>query len=386
MPKRYEFEKKNLNETGARSFKLDGFKADIVFEFSSEGEFQRIKYLLDDLLRESDFKCELVFCSPSVEKIVLDYYKLFPDKIRYYRLTNLLRGSAFLTRWVSAKKLVMVQYDFFPQLLNLRSMMEKMILISPKVDKIGFYKSWCLSFFDLFLLDEPSESHAFKNKDTIIGSLRELVIIDRKKKSRDVLISTLPWFAEFEKKVLNNSERKIIFGNYWHDEFSYIDIGDFPTVDDVLVIVPHELDNQQAQQIIKDLKSVSRVSQSESPDYAKNIFLFSVKGVLCELYQYFDLAYIGGGFERNVHSLLEPFLAGCYCVSGENVDKSNEYKMIMNQAPDRIEIHSKINIDSIIQKVLKNRGNIPALNTDTSWYREFKSYLSGIEAKKFSSI
>jgi len=376
MSKRYEFEKKNLIEPGAQSYKSRNETADIAFELSSEGEFQRIKFLIDDLLKDKDFKCELIFCSPSVETTILSLYEKYPDQIRYYRLTNLLRGEGFLKRWISAKTLIMVQYDFFPQLLSLRNKMEKMILISPKDKKVSFYKSWCFSFFDLFLTDQDSEHKIINSKKQIVGSLRELAILDRKNKAREVLCNALPWFDEFEKKVLRNSDRKIIFGNYWHDEFSNIDLGEVPTVDDVLVIVPHELDSIQDKKIMEDFLGVSRVTESEEPDYAKNVFLFSVKGILCELYQYFDLAYVGGGFKKNVHSLLEPFIAGCFCVCGENVNKSNEYKLIMEQDPQRIEISSNLQIEPLIEKTMTmKKKSIQSFN-NTSWYREFKEYLS----------
>ncbi len=381
MPQRLEFEKKNLGEAGAKSFKLVDQNADIAFEFSSEGEFQRIKFLLDDLLRNKDFKCELIFCSPSVEKVVLNYFKIFPKQIRYYRLTTLLRGKGHLTHWISAKKLVVVQYDFFPQLLNLKKSMEKMVLVSPKLTNQGIYQSWCLKFFDFFLLDQYVENDFFNQENCLVGNLRELSVLHRKFKARSTIIQKLPWFEEFEKKILVNSERKIIFGNYWHDEYSFIERGDFPSVDDVLVIVPHEIDLLQNEKIIEDYNSISEVSEDISPDYAKNIFLFSVKGVLCELYQYFDIAYVGGGFKRNVHSLLEPFVAGCYCVTGPNVNRSNEYKMIIDKEPNRIQTFSKINLDQVFESSEVKNFSLSKVTqkinpTEILWYKKLKVFLS----------
>ncbi len=45
---RMDFEKKNKTEEGCRSFAQDKLKADLCFEFSSEGEFQQVASLIDD--------------------------------------------------------------------------------------------------------------------------------------------------------------------------------------------------------------------------------------------------------------------------------------------------------------------------------------------------
>ena len=72
-----------------------------------------------------------------------------------------------------------------------------------------------------------------------------------------------------------------------------------------------------------------------------NIVLFTGKGVLCELYQKFDLAYVGGGFEKSIHSVLEPFWAGCQVVCGPGTHRSTEFDYCQSILKDKIQSFEK---------------------------------------------
>src|SRR5690606_11150334 len=49
-------------------------------------------------------------------------------------------------------------------------------------------------------------------------------------------------------------------------------------------------------------------------------------GVLCELYADLGLAYVGGGFEASVHSILEPLVAGVdRLAAGPKNERSTEF-------------------------------------------------------------
>lgn len=111
---------KNKFEWLAHSFSEVNEKADLCFEFSSEGEFQQVAPLIEDALSFGK-KIELVFFSPSVEKTIMKLAAEFPDQIRYLRYP-FLRFFPFLQRrcfskWVTSNKLILVRYDLFPEFL-----------------------------------------------------------------------------------------------------------------------------------------------------------------------------------------------------------------------------------------------------------------------------
>ena len=59
-----------------------------------------------------------------------------------------------------------------------------------------------------------------------------------------------------------------------------------------------------------------------------NIIIVDCVGILADLYKYASLAYIGGGFTRGVHSVLEPGVHGCAIFYGPNIEMLDELKEI----------------------------------------------------------
>ncbi|MBK6766085.1 MAG: hypothetical protein IPG71_07095 [bacterium] len=47
-------------------------------------------------------------------------------------------------------------------------------------------------------------------------------------------------------------------------------------------------------------------------------------GVLADLYQYGTVAYVGGGLDRGVHSVIEPMAHGCEVICGPGISVSRE--------------------------------------------------------------
>jgi 3-deoxy-D-manno-octulosonic-acid transferase len=76
--------------------------------------------------------------------------------------------------------------------------------------------------------------------------------------------------------------------------------------------------------------------------------------MLCELYQYFDCAYIGGGYEKSIHSVLEPFLMGAKVLCGPKIHRSTEYDYIHEVAPDEIVVLNNPNLFYTKWEELKN--------------------------------
>ena len=59
-------------------------------------------------------------------------------------------------------------------------------------------------------------------------------------------------------------------------------------------------------------------------------------GVLLEAYTFFGTAFVGGGHGRSIHSVLEPFLAGCNVFCGQKTHRSTEYDLVADISPSSI--------------------------------------------------
>src|SRR5690606_7689664 len=95
-----------------------------------------------------------------------------------------------------------------------------------------------------------------------------------------------------------------------------------------LWFAPHSLKTEDLDRMVRDWKErypnvpVYRVKRETSvQDIAKMaqgcseskvVWLIEQPGRLLELYGQFDFAYVGGGFGRSIHSVLEPMIAGCW--------------------------------------------------------------------------
>lgn len=333
---RFLFEKKNLQEAGAWSFKEKQIKADLCFEFSSEGEYQQVASLIDDALKAHK-KIELVFFSPSVEKAVIELFNKYPEQIRYLRFPLVTFGPLHsFSNWVTSNELIMVRYDLFPEFLLWAKKDQnclKMLWVSFKKERIQDRDvSWIKRQFlkeakIIFYASEQDQKVGFslglqgENYDFRMEQIKRR--IDHKENKFKNL---LPQYPEL-KKMWDTypKEKRLIIGNAWIQDL--ILLKNLPS-DVFVLVVPHKLEAQILTAIFDELKSLGRNPVELTGDQfsESDTVVLNKKGVLCELYADFGRAYVGGGMGVSVHSILEPLVAGSDLISSGPVHhRSTEY-------------------------------------------------------------
>lgn len=336
---RWQFEQKNEVEPLCRSFNDEKVQADYCFEFSSEGEYQQVASLIDDALVMNK-KVELVFFSPSVEKAIIELARRFPKQVRYLRYP-LVRFSPWhsFTNWISAKELIMVRYDLFPEFL-LWSMEEgnslQMLWMSFKKERaLNKQVSW---FKKSFLKQASRIVYASaKDQDQGLklgykGSLYDFRIEQirrRMERREEKLIRIFPEYIQL--KALWEKfprHKRLIIGNAWPSDLKLLTL----IPDDVFVmVVPHKLEPVILKAFRDGLSESGRTVEEVNPDsrlVTANTLILNMKGILCELYQDFGKAYVGGGFEGSIHSVLEPLVAGANHLScGPAHHRSTEFDL-----------------------------------------------------------
>jgi 3-deoxy-D-manno-octulosonic-acid transferase len=335
---RYRFERKNKSEVGSRSFSHENLKADLCFEFSSEGEYQQVASLIEDALSQGK-RIELVFFSPSVEKTMTELFKRFPLQVRYLRYPIL--GLSF-SRWITSSNLVLVRYDLFPEFLiwSLRpGRTLKFVWVTFKKERmkksaISLFKRAFLWRSDFTVFASVQDEEIGK-KMGLNGAIYDFRIeqIHRRLKNRLEKFSLLfPLYHDF-KTHLNSIPRhqRLIFGNAWPtDLFLLKNIG----LECFLVIVPHKLNPSIIEEMTEALVKMGRrpvlITDQTRTLEPSQIYILVKKGILCELYSDFGKAYVGGGFGVSVHSLLEPLVAGCEHLScGPANHRSTEFDLAL---------------------------------------------------------
>ena len=351
---RLAFERKNFLDPLARPFKADGLKGDVCFEVSSEGELEQVRTLMNHFLKVDKKKIEILYSSPSVEKKCEAIARENPDQVRVYRLPLLsFWPVSFLYfqnfwGWVSSPVIVFCRYDFFPELLLMRLMGKKFVLLSAATKKWSWYKDEAMRSFDFIVAATPHEEKVLKNKfphiEIISCDLRIPRIAERR---RGV---TMDFFREhqLENYVLELRKKaatqKVVFGSFWPSDLPLL--RDPELVEAVrkkdlhLCLVPHKLDRDHlsaVKQALVDHFGPDLVGLFSESGYAP-VMLLDKSGILCELYSEFDVSYVGGGYERSIHSVLEPFISGSKVLTGPKIARSTEYDLVAEVAPNEIQV------------------------------------------------
>lgn len=378
---RERFEKKNKFEYLAQTFKDKKIKADICFEFSSEGEYQQVAPLIDDALKKGMI-LELVFFSPSVEKTIMKLAAQYSEQIRYLRYP-IVRFFPFIerrsfTHWVTADTLVMVRYDLFPEFLlwgmHPKRKLKLVWFSFIKERNAGKAISWWKKQFM-----KAAETVVFATQDDqmlaeslgIKGSTFDFRMeqIHRRVQVRaDKFKQSFPLYKDLSALYQNiPREKRLIIGNAWPNDLFLI--SQLPK-DVFVLIVPHNLSPEVMHQFriaLQDLgRSFVEVDQNSSSIPDGQIVLLNKKGVLCELYADFGKSYVGGGFNGSIHSVLEPLVAGSEMIAcGPEHHRSTEFEVAIEQGrmtevstPEMLlewlNSHPEIQADAKIEELLKN--------------------------------
>jgi 3-deoxy-D-manno-octulosonic-acid transferase len=367
---RIDFERLNLIEESSKSFAAINLSANYLFHVSSEGELEQALTLIEDYLSKGK-KIEIVYTSPSVENKCRNLYLKNPHQVRIFRLPvisffpiNFLYFQSIF-QFVTAPTIVMCRYDFFPEILYLKYWGKRMILLSATTKKWNLYKEFAFQFFDLIVAATPKEVMLIKSKVKCPVHFMEFrfLRIFKRLNETDKLLKGRPEVLNFCQNLINYTDDKIILGSLWPSDLEIFNneelINLIKARKCLLVIAPHKLSRDYIDHLIKELsvyfprELISEIDQDHSA-ITSPILINTLPGMLCELYQYFDCAYIGGGYEKSIHSVLEPFLMGAKVLCGPKIHRSTEYDYIHEVAPDEIVVLNNPNLFYTKWEELKN--------------------------------
>lgn len=339
---RKAFELKNLTDPAARFH----HRADICFEVSSEGELEQVMPLVEYYLLNNKM-VELVYSSESVEKKIQGLIKKFPEKLFIYRLPLITFSPFSSLDWVKADILVLCRYDFYPHLILLGLTKKKFVLLSASLKGKKNPPSVPYEFFHLIVCASEKDKTNFEK---LLGSKVPLMTLDLRV-SR--IITRLESAPETLKKISSYLEKlsllprssRIILGSAYPEELKIFEnkelLKEIENGKIHICIAPHKLDQDSISNILNLIpKNIPHnLVRDNSPVVSlPGITLMLVPGILCELYSYFGHAFVGGGFLKSVHSLLEPYLAGARVYCGPKTQRSTEFDFILSQSIDSIAV------------------------------------------------
>ncbi len=323
-----------------------------AFHCSSEGEFEQLKPLMQRQISDHQ-PIEIIFTSPSVSRKVRDFATSNKDMVRYLRLPILHPG--YLSGWSKAQSLIMCRYDFFPELLLMPVKTRILVWASLKGKNSNF---WLKAIYAQFNFIIASTTDQFNEIQKIISTQTRMEVYDfRPFQIRQRLLETKLSKDLIELVKVVEPAKRLIVGSAWQNDlhlFSNILQSNHAIH---LWLAPHDLSKNSLssfQSFFNDnypsLKLVSinlnnlatEISKFKeiARENLKVIWLLESPGVLVELYSHFEYAYVGGGFGRSIHSVLEPAIAGCKISCGLKTHRSTEIDLVDELSPKQIQVVS----------------------------------------------
>ena len=356
---RIAFEKKNREDNACRSFALEGRVADCAFEVSSEGELEQVRPLLDRFL-ERGGSVEVLFASPSVEKKCRQLWEEYRGRVRILRMPLLtffpggFCGGQDISRWLTAPVLILCRYDFFPELFLYGTRKgRRFYLVSASLKNKGRWWIPLYRRFDKIVCSHEGEEKLFlargwPREQLSSYEFRSVRILSRLERRGEALASWegfVSWIKGFPEGD------RLMVGNAWPAEMEIlrgislqknVEKGKF-----LVVIVPHKTGATFVSELEEQMEGSPFYTLSHPNEWrgvheqwkrSPAPLLFNVSGILLEFYSLFRYAVVGGGDGKGVHSLLEPFWAGCSVFCGQKVERSSEYDFLTEVASERVQI------------------------------------------------
>jgi len=290
---------------------------------ASLGEYEQVKPILFEIKsRFPEYLIILTFFSPSGFYRPSSFFQadaVFPLP---------LDGQKVAKSWINALRpslvLFVKQELWFHYLNELNLQKIPVILVSGTLSssllKMPVYSLWyvkiCRLFSVLFLQNTKDMELAKKynlHNTILAGNSR----VDSVKKNKEV-----SWENEIIKDFTLDSDT-IIFGSTWPEDIPFLQyfLANSAYKNWKIIWAPHEISSHQINLLfsyVKDEKNIILFSKASEATGNERILLLDTLGMLKYAYRFAQLAYVGGGFGKGIHNLLEPIVYEMPVIFGPN--------------------------------------------------------------------
>ena len=320
--------------------KVDPNAKYIWFHAASLGEFEQGRPLMERIRKEyPQYKILLTFYSPSGYEVRKNYEGA--DIICYMPVDTRLNAIRFL-RLVRPVMAFFIKYEFWSNFLHIlkhRNIPTYSVSSIFREDQVFFkwygrnYAGVLKCFTRFFVQNEESkrllEGIGIKDVD-VVGDTRFDRVLQIKEAAKK-----LPICEAFRTGVASSQSADVphhdfkvfVAGSSWPpDENIFIPFFN-EHKDWRLLIAPHVIAEEHLKLIlslIKD-KKVVRYTQTTPEEAAEaDVLIIDCFGLLSSMYNYGDVAYIGGGFGVGIHNTLEAAVWNMPVIFGPNNKKFQE--------------------------------------------------------------
>ncbi len=312
------------------------YSESIWFHFASLGEFEQGRPVLEEIRRiyPAD-KIVVTFFSPSGFEI--RKHTPLADAVYYLPLDTAKNAREFIDA-INPKMAVFTKYEYWYHFFNEMHRRNAPVYVISGIFRPGqvFFKWYgglhrkILGFVNYFFVqDEQSKQLLFDigiTSVTVSGDTRFDRVWENATHPKHI-----PAMDEFR-----NGHKVFIAGSTWPDDEKLVAPLVIQYPDWKFIFAPHEISEEKINTLIALLPINSSIKYSQlttdyspltihhSPLTAHQILIIDNIGMLSSLYQYGDIAFIGGGFGAGIHNTLEAAAFGLPVIFGPNYTKFKE--------------------------------------------------------------
>ena len=301
----------------------------IWFHFASLGEFEQGRPVLEQMRGlYPQHKFVVTFFSPSGYEVRKN--TPLADAVYYLPLDTAVNARQFIDA-IQPKFAVFTKYEYWYNFFSEMHLQGRPLYIISGIFRPGqvFFKWYgglhrkMLGFVNHFFVQDEQSGQLLQNINianvTISGDTRFDRVWANAQHPKQI-----PAIAEF-----NAGHKVFIAGSTWPQDEQLV-AALIPLYPDwKFIIAPHEIGEEKINKLMALLPvglaiRYSQISNLTSKISHLNILVIDNIGMLSSLYQYGDIAYIGGGFGAGIHNTLEAAAFGLPVIFGPNYAKFKE--------------------------------------------------------------
>ena len=378
--------------------KVDPNAKYIWFHAASLGEFEQGRPLMERIRKEyPQYKILLTFYSPSGYEVRKNYEGA--DIICYMPVDTRLNAIRFL-RLVRPVMAFFIKYEFWSNFLHIlkhRNIPTYSVSSIFREDQVFFkwygrnYAGVLKCFTRFFVQNEESkrllEGIGIKDVD-VVGDTRFDRVLQIKEAAKQLPICEAfrTGVASSQSADVPHTDFKVfVAGSSWPpDENIFI-----PFFNEHknwrLLIAPHVIAEEHLKLIlslIKD-KKVVRYTQTTPEEAAEaDVLIIDCFGLLSSMYNYGDVAYIGGGFGVGIHNTLEAAVWNMPVIFGPNNKKFQEAQGLLKSGGG-FEINTYEDFSGLMNSLMNDEAFLKQAGDKAG---TFVAHLAGATDKVLASV
>ncbi|MBI2620548.1 MAG: 3-deoxy-D-manno-octulosonic acid transferase [Ignavibacteriales bacterium] len=339
----------------------------IWFHSSSLGEFEQAKPIIAAIRKKfKNIDIVVTFFSPSGYEHSRNYP--LADLITYIPLDTAANARRFLNL-IQPDAAVMVRYDVWPNhVWELDRLEIPAFIANATLRRNSARLRWPFNSFhhhvyqslSSILTVSESDAESFRRfrltrpQIHVVGETRYDQVWQRREEAKRKHL--LP-------PALLRGKKVFVVGSSWEEDEDVI-LESFRNVyrfdqSVLMILVPHEptLETLERLEVQLTYLGLRTIRFSDLNDFShEHVIIVDSVGILMTLYQYADVAYVGGSFKQGIHNVLEPAVYGLPVMFGPKCANSQEAQELASLGGGFI-IRDREEASSVLMKLFSDDRN-----------------------------